>query len=75
MNFCAIHRHRFTLLPNAAIIQKIIASLVSQSYRNILITDDFLSSRNRSKNIELQTILHNHVNIMYVRGFCIPTLG
>lgn len=55
-------------------IQKIIASLVSQSYRNILITDDFLSSRNCSKNIELQTILHNHVNIMYVRDFCIPKL-
>lgn len=55
-------------------IQKIIASLVSQIYRNILITDDFLSSRNRSKNIELQTILHNHVSIMYIRGFCIPKL-
>ncbi|OPY57353.1 MAG: hypothetical protein A4E55_01750 [Pelotomaculum sp. PtaU1.Bin035] len=43
--------------------------------KNVLILDDSLYSRNRSKAVELLARVHDHVEHKYVRGFRMPTLG
>lgn len=49
LNSCAIHWRKFTLLLGTAVIQKAIAPLTSEARRNVLIIDDPLFSRSRSK--------------------------
>lgn len=75
LNFCAIHWRKFTLLLGTAIIQKAIAPLTSEARRNVLIIDDSLFSRNRSKKVELLARIYDHVSSTYVKGFRMLTLG
>lgn len=69
LNSCAIHWRKFTLLPGMAIIQKAIAPLTSGARRNVLIIDDSLFSRNRSKKVELLARVYDHVSGTYMKGF------
>ena len=75
MNSCAIHWRKFTLLLGTAIIQKAIAPLTSGARRNVLIIDDSLFSRNRSKKVELLARVYDHVSGTYMKGFRMLTLG
>ena len=75
LNSCAIHWRKFTLLLGTAIIQKAIAPLTSGARRNVLIIDDSLFSRNRSKKVELLARAYDHVSGTYMKGFRMLTLG
>ena len=75
LNSCAIHWRKFTLLLSTAIIQKAIAPLTSAERRNVLIIDDSLFSRSRSKKVELLARVYDHVSGTYVKGFRMLTLG
>lgn len=52
-----------------------IAPLTSEARRNVLIIDDSLFSRNRSKKVELLARVYDHVSGTYVKGFRMLTLG
>lgn len=71
----AFHRRKFTLLLSTAIIRQAIEPLMSKARRNVLIIDDSLFSRNRSKKVELRARIYDHVSGTYVRGFRMLTLG
>ncbi len=75
LNSCAIHWRKFTLILGTAIIQKAIAPLTSGARRNVLIIDDSLFSRNRSKKVELLARVYDHVSGTYMKGFRMLTLG
>ena len=75
LNSCAIHWRKFTLLLSTAIIQKAIAPLTSAERRNVLIIDDSLFSRSRSKKVELLARVYDHVSGTYMKGFRMLTLG
>ena len=75
LNSCANHWRKFTLLLGMAIIQKAIAPLTSGARRNVLIIDDSLFSRNRSKKVELLARVYDHVSGTYMKGFRMLTLG
>ena len=75
MNSCAIHWRKFTLLLSTAIIRQAIEPLTSKARRNVLIIDDSLFSRNRSKKVELLARVYDHVSGMYVKGFRMLTLS
>lgn len=75
LNSCAIHWRKFTLLLCTAVIQKAIAPLTSEAHRNVLIINDSLFSRNRSKKVELLARVYNHVSGTYVKGFRMLTLS
>ena len=75
LNSCTIHWRRFTLLLSTAIIRQAIAPLTSETRRNVLIIDDSLFSRNRSKKVELLARVYDHVSGTYVKGFRMLTLG
>lgn len=75
LNSCAIHWRKFTLLLGTAIIQKAVAPLTNEERRNVLIIDDSLFSRNRSRKVELLARVYDHVSGTYVKGFRMLTLG
>ncbi len=52
-----------------------VAPLTSEARRNVLIIDDSLFSRNRSKKVELLARVYDHVSGTYVKGFRMLTLG
>ena len=74
MNSSCINWRKFTLQLGKAVIQKIVP-LTSESRRNVLIIDDSLFSRARSKNVELMAKVFDHVEHKYTRGFRLLTLG
>lgn len=74
LNSCAIHWCKFTLLLSTAIIQKAIAPLTSAERRNVLIIDDSLFSRSRSKKVELLARVYDHASGTCVKGFRMLTL-
>ena len=62
-------------MPRHQIIQKAIAPLTSGARRNVLIIDDSLFSRNRSKKVELLARVYDHVSGTYMKSFRMLTLG
>ena len=52
-----------------------IKSLISQKRVTVLIVDDSVYSRNKSKNVELLTRVRDHCENKYVKGFRMLTLG
>ena len=74
MNSCRVNWRKFTLQLGYAVIQKI-APLTGQSRRNVLIIDDSLFSRSRSKKVELLAKIYDHVEHKYTKGFRMLTLG
>ena len=66
---------KFLLILSSAAIKETIEPLTSSSRKNVLILDDSLYSRNRSKAVELLAKVRDHVENKYVRGFRMLTLG
>lgn len=66
---------RFLLIISSTVIKETIKPLTSSSRKNVLILDDSLYSRNRSKAVELLARMKDHVENRYVRGFRMLTLG
>ncbi|KJR97695.1 MAG: transposase [Peptococcaceae bacterium BRH_c4a] len=66
---------KFLLILCSTIIKETIEPLTSSSRKNVLILDDSLYSRNRSKAVELLARVKDHVEHRYVRGFRMLTLG
>lgn len=66
---------KFLLMLSSSIITNILKSLTSDDRVNVLIVDDSLYSRNRSKSVELLARVRDHVENKYVKGFRLLTLG
>jgi hypothetical protein len=66
---------KFLFLLSSSIIQNIVNPLTSEDRVNVLIVDDSLYSRNRSKQVELLARVRDHVSHKYVKGFRLLTLG
>ncbi|WP_083511953.1 IS4 family transposase [Alicyclobacillus acidiphilus] len=65
---------RFLLMLSAAVVQRM-SRLTSDDRADVLIIDDSLFSRNRSKKVELLARVYDHVSHKFVRGFRMLTLG
>lgn len=65
---------RFLLLLSSSAIQRM-TRLTSDDRADVLIVDDSLFSRNRSKKVELLARVFDHVSHKFVRGFRMLTLG
>ncbi|BEU87286.1 transposase [Selenomonas sp. TAMA-11512] len=74
MNSCHIHWRRFTTLLAATIIRSTIAPLTSTDRVNVLILDDSIYHRARSKKVELLARLYDHAKKEYSYGFRMFTL-
>ncbi|MCD2348449.1 transposase [Clostridium guangxiense] len=62
-------------LLSSSIIKNVIVPLTSEDRVNVLVVDDSLYSRCRSKSVELLARVRNHVDHKYVKGFRLLTLG
>lgn len=67
-------RKFLTQLSKNAIVTKLVP-LVSSNRERVLILDDSLYSRARSKAVELLALVHDHTTGEFVRGFRMLTLG
>ena len=74
MNSCHIHWRRFTTSLAATIIQSTIAPLTSADRVNVLILDDSIYHRARSKKVELLARLYDHARKDFSYGFRMLTL-
>lgn len=75
MNSCHTNWRKFTMLLCSAIIRIAIEPLTSESRRNVLIVDDSLFHRARSKKVELLARVYDHAKGEYTFGFRMLTLG
>lgn len=66
---------KFLLILSSTVIKETIEPLTSRNWKNVLILDDSLYSRSRSKAVELLARVRDHVENKYVRGFRMLTLG
>ena len=66
---------KFLLILSSTIIRETIEPLNRYNWKNVLILDDSLYSRNRSKAVELLARVKDHVENKYVLGFRMLTLG
>lgn len=66
---------KFTSRLSAMIINTAIAPLTSEDREKVLIIDDSLFSRARSKRVELLANVFDHVRREYTKGFRMLTLG
>lgn len=65
MKMTQINWIRFTTILSSRIIKKAIVPLDSQDHANVLIIDDSLFERNRSKKIELLAKVYDHAKHAY----------
>ncbi|OFV72483.1 IS4 family transposase [Acetobacterium wieringae] len=75
MNSPQIHWQKFTTLLATRVTNQSIIRLTDKSRENVLIVDDTLFERNRSKNVELLSRVFDHVRHRYTKGFRLLTLG
>ena len=66
---------RFLWLLSSVVVLKTLSPLTSDDRRSVLIVDDSVFSRSRSKAVELLSRVHDHTTNTYVRGFRMLTLG
>jgi len=66
---------KFLLILSSTTIRETIEPLNRYNWKNVLILDDSLYSRNRSKAVELLARVRDHVENKYVLGFRMLTLG
>jgi hypothetical protein len=66
---------KFLLLLSSSIIKNTLEPLTAKDRVNVLVVDDSLYSRNRSKYVELLARVKDHVGNKYVKGFRLLTLG
>ena len=69
MNSCRIHWRRFTTEPAAAIIHDTLVPLTQADRINVLILDDSIYHRARSKRVELLARLYDHAKRGFSYGF------
>ena len=75
LNSCRYNWRKFLLTVSSTVIKETIEPLKSNNWKNVLILDDSLYSRNRSKAVELLARVRDHVEHKYVLGFRMLTLG
>ena len=75
MKMIQINWIRFTTLLASRIIKDAIVPLDSKERTNVLIIDDSMFERNRSKKVELLARAYDHANHRYRFGFRMLTLG
>jgi len=66
---------RFLLLLSSRVISHDLEPLTGAANRKVLIADDTLYRRNRSKHVELLSRVFDHTDKRYYRGFRMLTLG
>lgn len=74
LNSARINWLKFTTRLSAKIIEKAIEPLTSEQRKNVLIIDDSVFERNRSKKVELLTKVFDHAKRKYFYGFRMLTL-
>lgn len=75
LNSCRFNWRKFLLLLSCGLIQTKLSPLSSKECVKVLILDDSLFSRSRSKAVELLANVHDHTTGKFVRGFRMLTLG
>jgi hypothetical protein len=75
LNSVTANWRRFLLLLSTRVIVQKLLPLTDDSTTKVLIADDTLYSRDRSKRVELLARVHDHNTGRYVRGFRMLTLG
>ena len=75
MKMTQINWIRFTTILSCRIIKEAIVPLDSSDRVNVLIIDDSMYERNRSKKVELLTKVYDHAKHAYKFGFRMLTLG
>ena len=75
MKMVQINWIRFTTILASRIINNAILPLDSEDRANVLIIDDSMFERNRSKKVELLTKIYDHAKHKYCFGFRMLTLG
>jgi hypothetical protein len=75
LNSVTANWHRFLLLLSTRVIVQRLLPLTDEATTKVLIVDDTLYSRDRSKRVELLARVHDHNTGRYVRGFRMLTLG
>ena len=75
MKMVQINWIRFTTILSGRIIREAIVPLDSEDRANVLIIDDSMFERNRSKKVELLTKVYDHAKHAYKFGFRMLTLG
>lgn len=75
MKMTHINWIRFTTVLSGRIIKQAITPLDSEDRANVLIIDDSMFERNRSKKVELLTKVYDHAEHAFKFGFRMLTLG
>ena len=75
MKMIQINWIRFTTILSSRIIKEAIIPLDSKDRTNVLIIDDSMFERNRSKKVELLAKVYDHAKHTYRFGFRMLTLG
>lgn len=75
LNSSRYNWRRFLLLLGCGLIESKLNPLTDEDREKVLIVDDSLFSRSRSKAVELLAKVHDHTTGKYVRGFRMLTLG
>lgn len=75
LNNATYNWRKFLILLSRNVITKTLLPLVSENRERVLILDDSLYSRARSKSVEMLALVHDHTTGHFVRGFRMLTLG
>ena len=75
MKMTQVNWIRFTTVLSSRIIKDSIVPLDSEGRANVLIVDDSMFERNRSKKVQLLTKVYDHAKHAYKFGFRMLTLG
>jgi hypothetical protein len=75
LNSVTANWRRFLLLLSTRVIVQRLLPLTDETTTKVLIADDTLYNRDRSKRVELLARVHDHNTGRYVRGFRMLTLG
>jgi len=75
LNSVTANWRRFLLLLSSQVIVQRLLPLTDEATTKVLIADDTLYNRDRSKRVELLSRVHDHNTGRYVRGFRMLTLG
>lgn len=75
MKMLQINWIRFTTILSSRIIKDAVVPLDSEDRANVLIIDDSMFGRNRSKKVELLAKVYDHAKHCYKSGFRMLTLG
>ena len=75
VNSCHTNWRKFTTLLCSKIINTVIAPLTSEERRNVIIIDDSIFHRARSKKVELLARVYDHSKSEYTFGYRMLTMG